>query len=286
MYRLGGCARQNTSTGNCASTLADVDYGVINEDGDASTVNQSVDTATAPCSGSNYNCDLPGTTYIGNMQPATAVMNGYLYVIGGCTNNGCSTTIGNVAYQSIGSDGTLQKPATCPGGTYRGNSYCVDSTNTISGGIAAAGVAVFNSRIYLIGGTDGSALKGNIYRNTINNDGSLAGAWTAQTTGSVGATSVKYGYSYARANPSSAGSNPGNLYIFGGCTTAAALGCGNYTDAVYKCNISTTGAVASCSTSGQLQIGTLSGASGSGLGAHTGTVYANYIYLIGGLAPG
>src|SRR3546814_8332902 len=35
-----------------------------------------------------------------------------------------------------------------------------------------------------------------------------------------------------------------------------------------------------------LQIGTISGASNPGLALHSGAVYANYIYLVGGVAPG
>ena len=291
VYEVGGCSTQNTSTGVCSAALAGISYGQINQDGDASTVNSSVASGTSPCSGTSpYGCDLPGTSYIGNMMNATAIYNGYLYLVGGVVScngsgNSCLNTTGNVVYTSINSNGQLTKPSTCPGGSYQ-TSWCVDTTDTISGGIAAAGTTVFGGRMYVVGGLNGTSNKGNIYYVSLNSDGSLAGAWTSQSMTSVGLTSTAFLYAYSRANPSSAGSNPGNLYVMGGCTTTSGVDCSTFTDGVYKCNITTTGAVASCSTTGQLQIGTISGASSAGLGAMAGAVYANYVYLIGGLAPG
>jgi hypothetical protein len=181
----------------------------------------------------------------------------------------------------------ISKPATCPSGGFQGGAWCVDNVNTITGGTAAASPVVFNNRLYIVGGRDGGANTNEINRTTLNSDGSIS-AWTTQAMsggGSVGATSVSYNYAYARADPEFAGTVPGNLFIFGGCTAGANMGCSAYTQTVYKCDIQLAGAIASCSTTGQLQIGTISGATGVGLGAMSGTVYANYIYLIGGLAP-
>lgn len=292
VYTIGGCTAQNTTTGACTTASSATAYGVVNPDGDASTVATSVASATAPCSGGDpYNCNLPGTSYIGNMMNATAIMNGYLYVIGGCTANDCSTVSGNTMFAAIDSDGFLRRPATCAGGSYV-DAFCVDSTDPISGGVAAAGTAVFGGRIYVIGGQNNSGLKGSIYHVAINNDGSLSGTWTAQTFTNLDATSVSYTFAYARANPSLASTYPGNLYIFGGCTAGSGVGCtaNSYTQAVYKCNITPTGSLEEvdandCTTTSQLQIGTVPGASGNGLGLHAGTVYANYIYLVGGSAP-
>lgn len=290
IYTIGGCTAQDASTGACTTALNTTSYGVINQDGDASTTGTSVASGTAPCSGSEpVSCNLPGTSYIGNMLSMTAVLNGYLYVIGGCTDNTCGTVSGNAAYVAINADGTLTKPANCTGGSYQGGSWCVDSTDPASGGVLAAGITIFDNRIYIVGGQSGGSLKGNIYHVGVNNDGSLKGAWTAQSFASVGATSVSYTYAYSRANPASAGTSPGNLYIFGGCNgSAAGAGCpsGSNTQAVYKCNLGTDGTVSGCTTTGQLQIGTVPGASAPGLGLHSGTVYANYIYLVGGEAPG
>jgi len=290
IYAIGGCTAQNTTSGACTTATTGTTYGVINQDGDASTTGTSVASETAPCSGSDpVGCNLPGTTYIGNMLSMTVVLNGYLYVIGGCTNNDCTTASGNTAYVGMNADGTLGKPANCTGGNYQGGSWCVDSTDPISGGVVAAGVAIFDNRIYIVGGQAAGSLKGNIYNVTANFDGSLSGQWTVQSFATVGATSVSYTYAYARANPASASTSPGNLFIFGGCTASGAgpvCTSGSNTGAVYKCNLGTNGDVADCTATGQLQIGTISGASGAGLALHSGTVYANYIYLVGGVAPG
>ncbi len=294
LYSIGGCTAQNTTTGACTTTILTTHYGIVNDAGDASTVATSVNNSTAPCNDAEpSDCNLPGTSYIGNMMTSTAIMNGYLYIIGGCTNNGCTTTSGNTIYSAISSDGSLKVPASCPGGSIV-DSYCVDSTDPISGGIAAAGTTVFGGRIYVVGGQDGSALKGNLYHVSVSNDGSLDGVWTAQSFTNIAATSVSYTFAYARANPSTASTYPGNLYIFGGCTATtggAACTTNSNTQDVYKCNIKTNGSLEEtdsddCTTTSQLQIGTLSGASGAGLALHSGAVYANYIYLVGGVAPG
>ena len=283
IYEVGGCSAQDASTGACSGTLSSIKCGAnvnnvcgINQDGDASTVGSSVASGTAPCSGgSPYSCNMPSS--IGNVLNETAIMNGYLYIMGGCTNNACTASSSGITYQAIGSDGTLQKPATCTG-TYT-DSYCV-SSSTLPHNNAAGATAIFNGRIYIVGGF---TIDTDISYVTVNADGSL-GTWNTADLTTIGAADVSYAFAYARANPSSAGTNPGNLFIFGGCT-APNVGCSGYTDAVYKCNISTTGAPSGCTTSGQLQIGAIPGGCGTGLGAMVGAVYANYIYLVGGLTP-
>jgi hypothetical protein len=290
LYRLGGCRTQDTSSGDCTDTVFDVDYGVINQDGEASTVASSQPSGTAPCSGgSPTECDLPGVSIIGNVLGGSAIMNGYLYMWGGCSNttSGCSSVSRGVIYASIGSDGTLTKPASC-GAWTAVDSYCYNTTS-LPAAMGAPGTAVFNGRIYSIGGFTASGMNNNIYYAAPNSDGSIT-SWSSTSLTGTGATSVSYAFSFVRANPASAGSVPGNLYILGGCTNATGIGCpaaaNGYTDAVYKCNLSTAGVPSSCSTTGQMQIGTIPGASSAGLGAMAGTVYANYIYLMGGITNG
>lgn len=288
IYTIGGCTSQSLTTGDCNAAMLDtILYGTINQDGDASTVGQTVPAGTAPCSGGTpSSCNMPGTTYIGNMLNAAIIANGYLYVIGGCLSSGCGTTSPNTAYTAISSTGVMTAPTCNAPNTLRGNIWCVDSTNTITGGIAAASPVIFNNRIYLVGGLDGGGNTNTIYRNSLNANGSLGGAWQSQTMSGLGVNSVSYLYAYARANPVDATSNPGNLFIFGGCTSSSNMGCTAYSANVYKCNIQVAGAIAGCSTAGQQQIGTIAGATGSGIGIMSGTVYANYVYLIGGVAPG
>ncbi len=286
IYEIGGCSAQNASTGDCsAAMLQDIIYGTVNKDGDASTVGETVASGTAPCNGgSPTDCNLPGTTYIGNMLTSSVIVNGYLYIIGGCTNNACSATNGNVMYTAISSAGKMTAPTCNAPNTIRGSIWCVDTTNTISGGIAAASPVVFGGRLYLVGGLDGTSNTNSLQRTTLNTDGSI-GAWTSQTMTGLGMTSVSYLFAFARADPASSNVNPGDLYILGGCATSSSAGCTAYSQGVYKCNIQLSGAIAGCTTSGQQQIGILPGDTATGLGIMSGAVYANYIYLIGGVSP-
>lgn len=278
VYMVGGCSAQDPTTGSCTTTLSTARYGAINKEGDVSTISNSYASGLGTCiDGPPYDCDLPSAS-VGNVLNAVAVLNGYLYIMGGCTNNDCTTTSTGVTYQSISSDGTLQRPSTCSGSFV--DSYCVSSVS-LPTGLAASGVAISNDRIYLVGGFGTGT---NIYYTATNSDGSI-GAWSTTslaTASSSAVTTLTYAYAYIRANPSSAGTNPANLYIIGGCTDGTVT-CSNYSQAVLKCNLSTAGAPSGCSTSGQLQIGTIPNSCGTGLGAMAGAVYANYIYLIGGL---
>lgn len=164
-----------------------------------------------------------------------------------------------------------------------------------SNGIGAMSATVFNNTLYMVGGTDGTTWTSNVYRVGLNGDGSLAAQWTIDNTTATSfpgtfpnmawQAGIGYGYAFTRANPASAGSTPGNLYYLGGCNTGGSgIGCNSYSTGTYKCNISTTGAVSSCTTTGQLQIDADPNITGGnqGLGLMAGAVYANYLYLIGG----
>lgn len=286
IYEVGGCSSQNTTTGTCNNALNDIKYGKINQDGDASTVGETVAAGGAPCNGANpTDCNMPGVGTVGNMLTNSFISNGYLYLIGGCTNNTCSTTSSNTVYAAISSSGKMVAPANCPILPLVGGIWCT-SSNTTPSGLAASSPVVFNGRVYLVGGLTGGGNANDLLRADINQtDGSL-GPWTLQTLSGLGVNNVSYQYAFARANPSDAAVNPGNLYILGGCLASSSAGCTSYSQNVYKCDIRSTGAVANCSTSGQQSIGTIPGATGTGLGIMSGTVYANYIYLIGGVSPG
>ncbi len=285
LYRVGGCSSQNASTGDCgAATLDLIRVGKINRDGDASTVGESFASGSGDCTGGNPSqCNLPGTTYVGNMLTNSFIYNGHLYITGGCTNNACSSTSNDVVYAAIDTNGSMTRPATC-NGSYVGGSWCY-LANVLPSGVAASSPVTFGGYVYLVGGLTGSANTNTLLRAQLNSDGSI-GAWLSQSMTGVGAANVSYSYAYARANPSAVASNPGNMFIFGGCTNSTSAGCTAYSQNVSKCSIASDGSVNGCSTSGQLQVGTVPGATGVGIGIMSGTVYANYIYLIGGVAPG
>lgn len=310
IYGIGGCTAQNTTTGACTTTSTTANYGVLKSDGDASTVSNTVANGTAPCAASTwYDCNMPPAGnnggQSGEMSGGVVINNGYLYYIGGCYvatsgsicyNGNTGKAAGNVSYVAIASDGTLTRVASCTGtGLIFVGSWCVDSTHTINGtnGLAGFGYSVFNNVLYVIGGTTGTEWQTSVFRNNLAADGSI-GAWTTQTFANLNLGAARgYMYSFTRANPSSSGTYPGNLYVVGGCSGASALSNGLdcagiiYSD-VYKCNIKTDGSLeetdgSDCTTSGQLQIDSEPGTAGTqGLGIMAGTVYANYIYLIGG----
>jgi hypothetical protein len=291
IYEVGGCSTVNAADGTCSGMLGTINYGAISPDGEASTVADSVASGSTPCSGADPNtCNLPGVSYIGNVLTGSAIMNGYLYIWGGCSNttSGCSSVSRGVLYTAVGSDGKLTRPTSC--GTWTVvDSYC-SNTTSLPAGLAAPGMAVANGYIYSVGGFTASGMSNAIYYTSPDATNGNISSWSSTTLTGIGATSVSYPYAFTRANPAQIGTIPHNLYILGGCTNATGIGCpaaaNGYTDSVYKCNLSPTGVPSSCSESGQLQIGTVTGASSAGLGAMAGTIYANYIYLMGGLSNG
>lgn len=295
LYRFGGCGYQNPTTGECYDTHQTVQYGNINQDGDASTVSVTSPEGEGLCQGGDpFDCNLPppgtGASQGGQMLSSTAILNGFLYNFGGCTNVGCTTTSNNVSYTAIDSNGKLKSPATCPYSIY--GSWCVDDATATGTGLAAAQVLAYNGYLYIIGGLTGSGQSNQIYRVAVNADGSLTGPYVGQSFTSVGIAAyntngLSYAFAYIRANPG--GTNPANLYIFGGCTdSGGGAGCatGANSASVYKCDIQAAGPVSGCTTTGQTAITQVPGSSGAGLALHAGTVYANYIYLMGGVAPG
>jgi len=310
LYGIGGCTAHNTSTGACTTTATLTQYGAIKTDGEASTVSNSVASGVAPCSGATpYDCDMPpegtGNGQGGRMSGNTVINNGYIYYIGGCqaVGNGsicftgaASKTADNISYATINVDGSLGKPSTCSG-TYYG-AWCVDNSNTpnANAGLAGFGITVFNNVIYAVGGTTGTDWQTNVWRTSLASNGTI-GAWSSQTFTNLdlGAYSG-YQFVFSRANPSSASTYPGNLYVVGGCggtaSTSDGLDCtATQYSTVYKCNIKTDGSLEEadandCTTSGQLQIDAEPNTGGTqGLGVMAGAVYANYIYLIGGQSP-
>lgn len=310
IYGIGGCTAQNTTTGACTTTATLTQIGDILQDGEASAVRNSVASGTSPCVSTGWtNCNMPplgnGNGEGGQLAGGAVVNNGYIYYMGGCysVGNGSVCFTGNagkssdtIFYSAIAADGTLVRGPSCVG-TYYG-SWCVDNTNTLNGttGLSAFGISIFNNVIYVVGGTTGTQWQNLVWRNPLNADGSL-GTWTSQTFTNLDLGNAKgYQYVFTRANPASAGTYPGNLYVVGGCSGVTAaddgLDCtGNTYTEVYKCNITTTGALEEadandCTTTGQVQLDSETGTSGSqGLGVMAGTVYANYVYLIGGQSP-
>jgi len=178
-----------------------------------------------------------------------------------------------------------------------GTSLTVNKTKTVTAGssyglhyngTAAPGMTTFNGQIYVIGGLNGLRNNEDIFTVTTNADGSLAGNWDRQDFDDIGVITrdLSYTYAFTRANPNEASTYPGNLFIVAGCggSTGASCSGGDHRTEVYKCNILPNGSIEEadaddCTTAGQLQMP-------QGISLHAGTIYANYIYVIGGFTEG
>lgn len=306
IYNIGGCILLTNGACSAASGSSsmsgNVSYAVLNSDGTmgkpASCPNGAYVTNSLWC--------VDDANIVAGAQnrysTGTITQTGNTINRASGTTNWTSTYIGNVFRYNDGTTAAITNVVST-------TQMTVNVSKTISTGqaysiwtegLGAAAATVFNNTIYLVGGTNGSGTwTGNIQYVPLASDGSLSTHWNilnpslAPTTGLPTTTfpsmttynGIGYGYAFTRANPGSAGSTPGNLYILGGCAGNSSIGCSDYTDGVYKCNIATSGAVSGCSTASQLQIdpdGSGARYNGSGLGLMAGTVYANRVYLVGG----
>ncbi len=250
IYQIGGCTGMTTNNcTNSTTTLETTAYGRINGDGDVSPV----ETENAQPTLGN------GAGQVGRTAMGVVINNGYIYNVGGCANNGCTTMSDNTGYAPINADGSI-------------GTWTVDSTGTLNGttGVGAFGVSAYNGYVYVVGGSTGGGYTRSIYRAPFNTDGTL-GTWTEQTN----ILPVAYGHNYVITRGNNA--TTGNLYFIGGCQTGGGgIGCSTYYDYVYKCSIAhSDGAISGCATTNQLQLT-------EGLGLMAGIYYANYIYLAGG----
>jgi len=284
LYTVGGCGA-TTSSSNCTTALTTTSFGHIKTDGDVSP--KSTETSL-PTIGSSAG-------QVGGISAAVVVNDGFIYNIGGCSVNGCTTMSPNGAFASIASDGSI--------GAWTAANSIINSTT----GLGASGVTVYNNYIYMVGGTNGvngtTSWKRSIFRSLIDPTTHAPGVFTEQTgllpaivagdnygndTGTQITNADGYGMSAVFAR-SSAGSS-GSLYVIGGCySSSAGIGCGTmwYTKTL-RCTIShVDGSVSSCVTTNQLQLQdmNLSTAAGrnQGLGAGEAAVWGDYIYIAGGV---
>jgi hypothetical protein len=298
IYVIGGCTFVDAAgnevchDGGVDRSSGNVMYAELNADGEM--------TKPATCSGtfvtnSLWCVDSQNTIY----EPTALYSTGTLSQTG-TTVTGAGTTwvaahVGRTLRYADGTTALITARAS-------NTSITVNVSKTVAGGttygfhangIATASATVFNNVLYVAGGTNGADWKDEIFRAGLNSDGSLAGAWESQTFAGVGMTGTAddqrgYMYTFARANPSSSGTNPGNYYLMGGCrggggATDNGVGCGAYYTDVVKCNIATDTSINGCTTTGQMQIDADNINAGSqGIGLMAGTVYANRVYLVGG----
>lgn len=165
-------------------------------------------------------------------SPATArafapsvAMNGYLYLIGGCTaisGDTCSTTSTLVSFAKINSDGTL--------------STWANTTNALPAARGMGAAVGHEGRLYYIAGRPAATtLSSAVYYVSVSSStGNTGAAWTSVANPS--GLSNSWGHSAVIFNNS--------LYILGGCTSTAA-GCTTFSNAVVQAQLALAGGFAS-----------------------------------------
>lgn len=298
IYSIGGCS-QPTASSNCTGTLgprAFTNYAKVKTDGDVSP--KTAEANSLPTIGN-------ASGQVGGVSATVVVYNGYIYNIGGCTNTAtiCTQMSDNGGWAPINADGTI--------GTWTVTDSVINTTT----GLGAAGSAVYNGYIYMVGGTDGvngtTSWSRAVYRcqvaanhslNTCVNTSNttilptiIAGDNMGDNSGTQQTTGNGYGMMGVFVR-SSAGTS-GSMYIVGGCwSNAAGIGCGSiwYTK-VLRCTIShTDGSLSGCdggtnsATNGQnnqLQLPDINAnvARNQGVGAMAYAMWGDYLYLVGGV---
>jgi len=293
LYGIGGCTAVSSAT-NCSGTTQTLaQYGAISSDGDIGPI--STGGALPP--------DGSGNGQGGTLDSAVGINNGYIYNVGGCmtlSSGACSAASSNIGYANLNSNGTISAP-TCNNPNHLANSlWCVDSTNTLTtggnAGIAGAMVTVYNNRMFVFGGTNATTWQSTFFSNTFNADGSLSGGWVSVVSSSAfksGQVPAGRGYGYMFGRAVSGTGGTANLYIVGGCSGTTGLACTTFYNDVYKCTLTTAGAInttvgSQCTTDNQLQIQDLDAATAGsqGLGVFGGANWGDYIYLTGGACGG
>jgi N-acetylneuraminic acid mutarotase len=294
LYQVAGCSAMST-TFQCTSgdTIGTQFNAPILSSGQIGPVTdlyvQNGNTGT------NY--ELP----VGLFDEAAVVNNGYIYVIGGCTNKTCSVTSEYVYQDTITDSGSI-------GPSWTTSAYHIyNNATAANGGLGAISAVVYDNYIYISGGWNGNGAVGTNciwYAQTLST-GDLAGNFTgASATGTTttcptaGNTMANSEYSSSDQLVSSTGGNA-YLFVFGGCS-ATTFGCSTYYKTNFRYTLGPTGPVYTSGTSAVTTIPALPDAQDTAnncvatAGASTvgscytgeaamGSVYYNgYIYLIGG----
>jgi hypothetical protein len=184
LYAIAG----NNGTGSSGG-LATTEYAKLNADGSTGAWTTST--------------SLP----VSRFAAATAVANGYVYVLGGLNSTTDTHTIMFAPLNATtGALGTWK----CEGSTAAAecsSSPAPVNSNTISAtGVHNNGAAVANGYIYSLGGLNGSTAQSAINFGQLNADGTT-GAWSSSTHGLFAARSA-FGYNPTVAN--------GYIYVAGG----------------------------------------------------------------------
>jgi len=134
---------------------------------------------------------------------ASAVYKGFLYVMGGCSDDACTTRYPDIQVAKINQDGSV--------GTWGTAGQTLPQGVGRSGLAAAVFQGLNDGFLYVIGGKDGTGVKGDVWRYTINatNGALTSGTWLRDLPSGA----LRQNHS---ANVYPFGTNQGMLYVVGG----------------------------------------------------------------------
>jgi len=179
LYVAGGC----TSATDCTSTTTAVERAPLNNDGSIGTWVSETSTGL-----------LPAARAWGQLE----VAGGDLYFLGG--QSGANTTAQSTIYYTTPSAGDITAWSTATGGIG-------DTSGQAAQNRTEFGAAVWNNRIYVVGGYSGSAVTSTVYISPdLSSGGNIAAdSWTSDADTVNVARSGQTVISYAN-----------NLYVLGG----------------------------------------------------------------------
>lgn len=249
VYNIRGCGGgigsgdlncDNTGTGTQGMV-----YAAVNSDGSFGSWQTLNATGTPPPA-------IYGTSAVAH--------NGYLYVVGGCTNYASSTCAAmskQVYYAQINSNGNVGAWAT---------------TTDFDASVGRYGLSAvaYNGYLYVVGGcTATSAGNCTAYENTVRmaqiNSNGTVGAWSSAGNSFTGA---RFWHSAVAYNS--------KLYVLGGCAAMVTENCTNLKNDVQVININSNG-----SLNGSWRTIRSFDTARSALGA---VAYNGYLYVVGGCA--
>jgi hypothetical protein len=267
LYIIGGASNASVACGSTGTELCnDVQYATFNGSGGLSAPTSCPGGAnyggTIWCEGTNFNT--------ARAESAAAVYNGYLYIMGGCTNDsaGCINIASDVQYTPINNNGSL------------GASWTTDTSSplnslTVPGaGMLGFSAVAYNGYMYAVGGCSAEDSGGSctnldydVQYAPININGSL-GTW-ASTSSMPDSIEGSFTTAYN-----------GYIYVIGGDDNSA--GDGTLISTVYSAPINLGGSLGSWTNDPN---------GGSAIVANTGylqsgAVYNGFLYIMGGLTSG
>lgn len=247
VYVLGGCTSDYNGiiTGNCFALDNSIYRATVQGDGKLGA----------------WSAVTPATSFSARFSHSSAIYNGFMYVLGGCTavngSNNCSAITNDVSYAKINSDGSINNWAST-------NTFTTARTNLVAN--------AYNGYMYIVNGCtisdNARCVNGS---GTVINDVQYAQIYANGTLGPWNTTST------LAAGRAAHGSILSDGYIFtvGGCTSSTCTGA-NILGSTQSAKIDSPGTINSFKTNpNNITV------SGGSFGAAT-AIYGGYMYLLGG----